>query len=399
MRSASARRGLPGMSKFLEGNEHLIVREVAQLFCKSTTWVYRHSSPGSADCLPCVRMGRALLYDVNDLRVWIDSRKAAPGGKLLAGGGTARERSERMLSRRRCQNCLARMRGRKTMYWEGVYYEYVTGLNGETARERRFVFLGYSSELPNKRAAERKLGEMLTGINSLDYKPRSVVTLQEFLDSVYTETVLKHKKPSTRRDIQTGLRKHILPKFGSRQMTQISKLDLQRHFTGLIESRTLSWYTARKIGNYLSGVYSRAIKLECGVKSNPVSGIDLGAAPGHPDPGFLTDEGVAAVEEALPDQVSKTVWWLVAVSGVRTGEARALRWKAADKKHGKLWIDESRFEGQTLKPKSVRGKRGIDLSQHQLERLDGYRKLFPEATDDDFLFPSSQKWRRSPLCL
>ena len=105
------------------------------------------------------------------------------------------------------------------------------------------------------------------------------------------------------------------------------------------------------------------------MKSNPVSGIDLGAAPGHPDPGFLTDEGVAAVEEALPDQVSKTVWWLVAVSGVRTGEARALRWKAADKKHGKLWIDESRFEGQTLKPKSVRGKRGIDLSQHQLERL------------------------------
>src|SRR5437762_6006070 len=103
--------------------------------------------------------------------------------------------------------------------------EYVTGLNGETARERRFVFLGYSSELPNKRAAERKLGEMLAGINSLDYKPRSIVTLQEFFDSVYAETVLKHKKPSTRRDIQNGLRKHILPKFGSRQMTQISKLD------------------------------------------------------------------------------------------------------------------------------------------------------------------------------
>jgi len=96
--------------------------------------------------------------------------------------------------------------------------------------------------------------------------------------------------------------------------------------------------------------------------------------------------------------VSVPLWWLVAVVGARTGEARALRRNAVDQKHGKLWIDESRFEGQTLKPKSVRGKRGIDLSQHQLERLDGYLKLFPDATDDDFLFPSGHKWRRSPLC-
>src|SRR3989442_6039012 len=119
------------MSKFLDGNEHRTVREVAQLFRKSTTWVYRRSSPGSADCLPCVRMGRALLYDVNDLRVWIDSRKDAHGGKLLAGGGTARERSERMLSRRRCQKGHVRMRGRKATYWEGGDYEKLTGLDDQ----------------------------------------------------------------------------------------------------------------------------------------------------------------------------------------------------------------------------------------------------------------------------
>jgi integrase len=181
-------------------------------------------------------------------------------------------------------------------------------------------------------------------------------------------------------------------------MTEITKLEMQAHFSGLLETGP-GWYTVMKIRNYLSAVFSRAIELDCGIKLNPVSAIDLGSAPGHSDPVNLTDEQIVAIEEGLTDPVVKTLWWLTSVIGYRKGEGRALRLGSIDWEHGKLWIKESRFEGQTVPPKTAKGKRAVDLSPAQLTRLAEYCRLFPKATAEDFLFPSRQRRIKAPRCM
>src|SRR5207249_7309914 len=72
------------MSKVVDGNEYLIVKEVAQLLRRSTTCVYRASDPDSPDPLPRIRIKRTLLYEVEDLRNWISRHKVESGDKLPA---------------------------------------------------------------------------------------------------------------------------------------------------------------------------------------------------------------------------------------------------------------------------------------------------------------------------
>ena len=116
------------MSKVVDGNEYLIVKEVAQLLRRSTTCVYRASDPDSPDPLPRIRIKRTLLYEVEDLRNWISRHKVESGDKLPGGDGNARDWRIRM-SRKRYQAGFVRKRGKnvQTQYWEGTWREYVRG--------------------------------------------------------------------------------------------------------------------------------------------------------------------------------------------------------------------------------------------------------------------------------
>src|SRR2546428_6526441 len=76
MRSGG-RRKVCWVSKFSDGKEYLTVKEAAALLRRSTTSVYRNSAPDLPDPLPCIRIGRALLYEAQELRTWIDSHRSS----------------------------------------------------------------------------------------------------------------------------------------------------------------------------------------------------------------------------------------------------------------------------------------------------------------------------------
>src|SRR5437867_11074164 len=110
------------MPKVVDGNEYVIVKQVAQLLRRSTTWVYRAGDPDSPDPLPCIRIKRTLLYEVEDVRNWISRQKVECSEKLLAGDGNGRDWRIRM-ARRRYQAGCARKRGEnpQKQYREGTW--------------------------------------------------------------------------------------------------------------------------------------------------------------------------------------------------------------------------------------------------------------------------------------
>jgi hypothetical protein len=211
--------------------ELLTVKGVCQWFNVSSNWVRHRSRKNAADPLPCHRLGRALRYDRNEIQQYLDAHKSSPRGNLATGEGTARDWRIHMLSRRRRQKGSVRLRGRKTKFWEGIYWVDILDADGQIAgRRQRFVNLGYPSELPTKKAALRKLDDILREINAPDYEPESEVTLGEFINKIYIPTELRTKSPSTARDVKNALKKNVIPKFGHRQMTHIPKLIVKQYF-------------------------------------------------------------------------------------------------------------------------------------------------------------------------
>jgi excisionase family DNA binding protein len=55
----------------------LTVHDAARLLNVSVSWVYEHTRRNVEDRLPCVKLGKYLRFDRADLRMYVDSKRAA----------------------------------------------------------------------------------------------------------------------------------------------------------------------------------------------------------------------------------------------------------------------------------------------------------------------------------
>ncbi|PYU92741.1 MAG: hypothetical protein DMG25_11325 [Acidobacteria bacterium] len=355
----------------------------AELFRRSTTWVYRASDPDLPDPLPCIRLKRTLLYEVEDLRDWISRHKVESGDKLPDGDGNARDWRIRM-SRKRYQAGFVRKRGKnvQTQYWEGTWREYV---RGEAKPQRRSARLGLVREM-SKGDAKHKLSELLHEVNSPDDQPESPITLDEFWRK-FEQLVLPNRKYSTRRDMSHTYKLYIKSELGLRQMKSISRESLQLFFNRLLLKGELAYGTRMKVKMYLSSIFTHAVKYGY-LTNNKVRSVDLGQKPPHTQPDLPTTEELRMIEEALPHGKYRMFFQTSMGMGARAGEVPALRWRFLDLEQGIVWIRQTVYDGKLDSPKTYRSAPQVYIPEELVQKLREYKKQFPNATDDDFVFPS-----------
>src|SRR5579863_9988977 len=109
-------------------------------------------------------------------------------------GPTSKEGSS--MARRRHQTGRVFVRGKKpNQVFVGRWRE--DEIRGEeTIRVKRSMVLGTVAELKTKRIAQRLLDPILARINSFDYRPSKIITLEKFADT-WESQVLTHQKPSS----------------------------------------------------------------------------------------------------------------------------------------------------------------------------------------------------------
>jgi len=177
------------------------------------------------------------------------------------------------LTRRRFQTGFVRLRkDRAPAWWEGFYREDVVDDSGQIRRKRKSVNLGLLSVVPTKRAAQRKLGEILADINDADYRPRSTVTFSGFVKK-YRELKMPTKKETTQHGYEVNLRKHFVPFFGEMRLSEIDTEMVQAFLNQKI-SAGYSHNTLKDLKWGLSSVFEEAVKYKY-LKSNPVPRADL----------------------------------------------------------------------------------------------------------------------------
>jgi integrase len=266
------------------------------------------------------------------------------------------------LARRRYQKGSVALRGG---IWTGRYLEDVHKVNGEVVRVHKRVFLGTKDEIPTKKIAQRKLEPLLSNINSSTYKPKHVVTLSEFL-ARWEPAMMPQYKPGTQRNFKHALGKYLVPEFGMRQLSDIQPEVLQRFIsrtpTGASNIRNIvkcfraMWRTAKSWGY---------------VNYDPFTDLTYPKIEKTEQRHFSIEEICRILTVA--SEYHKTLYWILAQTGLRIGEALALTWETVNVHQGVLSVRGSIWRGKMQSGKTAASVRTIPLSPKLQEHLEWYR--------------------------
>jgi integrase len=204
---------------------------------------------------------------------------------------------------------------------------------------------------------------------------------------------LSTKKPSTRRDMKNTMMQVLIPRWGKRSMDSIRAGEVQSFIAGSIGHGPgkVSRKTALKWKNYLSSMFTAAIRLEAGVTRNPVRGVKLPAAGPEQAPGSITVQQAVEILGQLQDPRHRIAWQLAMWTGNRCGELRGLRWSSVNWEQGSIVITESVWENHSTLPKTRKGYRKVILTPHQIDALRQYKEQnYPNAGPNDWVLPGNQ---------
>ncbi|MET4781241.1 tyrosine-type recombinase/integrase [Glaciihabitans sp. UYNi722] len=271
----------------------------------------------------------------------------------------------------------------------GVAYE-VHWRQGETKKQRTFAV---------KREAERfalKVENELAEGNTTDTLVKNTKTFREIV-----EASLLASAPGLKLRTNLGYRaiydKRILPKFGSRRASTVTRAEVQAWVVtlaaeGLAPATVHHHYVA------LKKVFRHAIHDRL-LTYNPCDGVRLPKPETASEfaPVFLTVPQVEAIATRLDSQEPYGLMVrFAAYTGLRAGELAGLRVRDLDLAHGHVSVRQTmqRINAQWIvgTPKSKRSTRDVPLVDATLiAELRRYRMLHPRSGDPDALLWPGRK--------
>jgi integrase len=282
------------------------------------------------------------------------------------------------MTRRRFQRGSIYKKGKRKKVWIARYFEDVIAPDGTLTRIRRSERLGTITEIPTRRQAEQILQDRLRLYNGSDYRPSSSCMLQEYAENRWLPEVLPTLKHSTKKHYQYALRVHVYPTLGSMQLRLVNRDVVQDFISAKLRSG-LSWRTVKGIRTVLGTLMGAAEMAEL-IPSNPVRKTRFPRRGPTKLRAEIAPEKILELLEALPEPGGHLAWLLV-LTGLRIGEALALRWRNIDLEKGELRVTHSVYDGHFDVPKTQRSQRSVPLGPKAVEILTARKPTIadPEA--------------------
>jgi integrase len=152
--------------------------------------------------------------------------------------------------------------------------------------------------------------------------------------------------PKTRRDYESTWERYIRPSIGKTRISSLSTYEVE-HYLRSLKNKGLGYDTVRHVRNMLNRACRLARKWSGGVLPNAVADSELPSWSIYergevraPEPTEVMRLLRAATEGCVDVRVAVFVR-LLAATGMRRGEACALRWSDVDEEHGAVRINES----------------------------------------------------------
>ncbi len=285
----------------------------------------------------------------------------------------------------------------------------ISGL-GRSGVTKRLTLGEYGALTPDeaRRLAKRELGRVAQGDDPAGERTarKGASTVKE-LGTAYLEDVEVRRKPGTFQEYTRLWKKHVLPALGTKQVAEVSVVDIRRLHRSMSETPYVANRVAAMLGAFFSFAEKEAARP---AHSNPAHGIEfykeqarerflspeefqrLGAALAKaeaeglpPAPKYKRKPGKPAKQKHRPKSADKPIpanplavaaIRLLALTGCREGEILSLRWDAVDTTTGYLRLADSKTG------KSVRA-----LGQSAAAILD----TIPKIEGHPFVLPGLKK--------
>lgn len=297
------------------------------------------------------------------------SSDAEPLKRVMTGGKMAR--------RKKFQHGSLTKRGKRKKVWVARWWEDVVGENG-IEKIRKSEILGTVSEYPTRREAESALADRLRRMNLGDCRPQSSLKFKDFADTHWFPNVKPTLKYSTQQHYEYVLNQHLKPEFGDIQLRLISRDMVQRFL--FRKSQELSWKTVKHIRTVFGTIFKAGLDDDL-VSENPVLKTRMPRRGAVPEKPVIQPQDIRKVLGKLPEP-SRSVAGLLVFTGMRIGEALALRWCDVDLVSGNIRVRQTVYEGHFDEPKTKRSNRTIPLGPKGLEIL---KNRLPENPNPEAL--------------
>jgi integrase len=197
------------------------------------------------------------------------------------------------------------------------------------------------------------------------------------------------RKPSHIESVRYHLSKHIDPLLGDLPASQVLEADVRR-LVDRMHRAGKAPKTIRNVAGTLHSVLGQVLK------DNPCDMAKLPATTAEPQIRFLTQDELERVLIAPPPADASRAerdWWPVvrllvltaAMTGMRLGELRALRWSDLDFGAMKVRVRFSFVRGQMGAPKSRRSVRAVPLASRLVAELETHHRATVWNQDSDLV--------------
>ena len=259
-----------------------------------------------------------------------------------------------------------------------------------------------------KKDAERTLGELLHSVEEGSYLKPSKVSLAEFLEEWLQGYVELNCSPRTKASYEMIVRCHLVPELGDILLSQLNPRHLQAFYSrqkvqGRVDGKgALSSKTVRYCHSLLAEALEHAVKM--GLVSRNVAQATEAPRVDHKVMSILMLEDIPKFLEAAKRTPYYTLFYLLLHTGLRRGEALALRWKNVDLGLSSLGVLGYLSVAETVyklagdyivkEPKTPSSRRRIALPpslvlvlrQHRTEQEAQQALRGKPLTDNDFVF-------------
>jgi integrase len=225
------------------------------------------------------------------------------------------------------------------------------------------------------------LAERLREVNRGLRLPVEII-FADFAASHWETYISQNLKPSTQASHRSNIKAHLLPTFGKSRLSEISPVQImdflkEKSAGGLKPKSVLNLYVL------LQKMLNLAVSLEL-LNSNPIRRVPKPKVERIEKPA-LSPAQVKAIADNMPHNL-KALIVLLYLTGLRIGEALALKWSDVDFEESKLYVRRSVWRGKEQTPKSRNSIRAKHLLGGLKRVLQSHRELCVGGQPENYLF-------------
>lgn len=252
---------------------------------------------------------------------------------------------------------------------------------------------GFKTELEAERALVEIKSEILEGNES--FVENDNMTLSQWF-KVWVEAKKTGWSISTHELYQLHFKNHIEPRIGKAKLNKMTNMYIERELVKPLISKGLARNTVKLILGLLNATLNSA-KTERVIKENPITNIDVSAAPLSRKQNYLDErelEKLLKYTYEYDPTTYYTAFLTLALSGIRKGELAGLIWSDIDFSKNTITVNRSRTNKKVGPPKSENGYRSVVVNKTLIDQLKRYKAWSAQVKwgkgmtlkDNDYVF-------------